>query len=135
MSGFIIPGTPKEYYEESHVDGDVINYKANRSVIRNYAQGLHEYHSSLIQGGGDIYTSSLDEHEKFNDFIAKEPIDAQVEILNVLAQETDAITNRVNDRAAALNQEAAQNEETAHNIGALIAGVVVFIIILAFIFK
>lgn len=133
MSGFIIPGTPKEYYTENHHDDGVISYKANRQVIRNYAQNLNDYHMALIQDGGDIYTSSIDENDKFFDFIAGEPIDARVEMINVLVQETDAITKRVIDKTEALNQEAAQKEETARNIGAFIAGIIVFIAVLVFI--
>lgn len=62
-------------------------------------------------------------------------MDAQVEILNTLTQETEAITNRVNDNTAAIYQEAAINEEKAKYTGEIIGAIVLFVIFMLFLFN
>ncbi|AXO20122.1 hypothetical protein V6N22_003570 [Providencia stuartii] len=135
MSEFTIKGAPSDYYTEHTGEDGITRYSANRQMIRNYAQGLHEHQVALIQSGGDIYTSSLDESDRFNLFISNEPLDAQMEILNTLTQETEAITNRVNDNTAAIYQEAAINEEKAKYTGEIIGAIVLFVIFMLFIFN
>lgn len=135
MSDFIIPGLPTDYYHELKEPDGMIRYLADRPMIRGYAQGLQEYHSSLMASGGDIYTSSLDESDKFNEFIRGEPLGAQAEIYNVLAQETEAIANKLNDQTAALYEKAAKTEANANYTGQIIGGIVLFFIVLAFLFN
>ncbi|MBI0429668.1 hypothetical protein [Pectobacterium parmentieri] len=135
MSNFVIIGSPADYYHELKEDDGTTRYIADRPMIRRYAQELHEYHTDLISGGGDIYTSSLDESDKFKNFIRSEPLDAQIEIFNVLAEEAEAIASKVNDQTNDIYNEAAKKEADANYAGQIIGGIVLFFVVLLFLFN
>lgn len=133
MSDFEIPGKPKDYYLELKESDGTLRYLADRKTIRIYAQELQSYQYNLAKSGGDIYTSSLDESDRFHEFIRSEPLDAQAEIYTILAQETNAIANKINDQTVAIIGQEAKKEAEANYIGQIIGGIVLFFILMAFI--
>jgi len=132
VKNFVIPGSPKDYYVAMNGDGGVVEYSALRGKIRQLVEIYNSCIREIINEGGNHYTASLDMTDIVNDFMSKEPPEAQVAFLNVFSQEMNAATSETIDKTNRLNAETAKREAGAMQAGQWIGAIILFFVILAF---
>ncbi len=132
MKQFLIPGSPKDYYVALKNDIGIVEYSALRGKVRQLVEIYSECIKEVIASGGNPHTASLDMSDVLNDFMAKEPPEAQTAFYTMYSQEMDAATSTTLDNTNKLITETAKSEANLMQIGQWIGALVIFLVVLAF---
>lgn len=132
MKNFLIPGSPKDYYVAINNDDGIVKYSAQRGKVRQLIGIYGDCIKEVIAAGGNPHTAALDMSDTLNDFMSKEPIEAQTSFYNMYAQEMDAATSTTVDNTNKLNADTAKSENNMMKIGQWVGALIVFLVFLAF---
>ncbi len=128
-----IPGTVEDYYKEIDIQGGGRRYAANRERLRAVVSLINMEIKSVIASGGNPHTASLDLSDQFNNFISSAPIDAQVEMSQMYAQEMNAAARAIDDETNKINNKILEKEQAAHSIGQWVgAGILLIFLLIIF---
>lgn len=133
MDELVIPGTGQSYYAVVSVTDGTVRYKASRAKIRLLVDMMNGRLQQAIDKGEDHYRLSLDDNDTLQEFFENEPAEAYVEVINMVAEEMEALASRTIDKTNSTLAEAEQIEKESNSIGqifAAIVGVLIFIFII-----
>ena len=85
--------------------GVKISYPFNRKEIRELVNARQQIIIDRAVNGLTVYQTSLDANDEVDAFIADWSEADQVDILNLLTEETIALTNSMNDKINAINTQ------------------------------
>lgn len=85
--------------------GVKISYPFNRKEIRELVNARQQIIIDRAVNGLTVYQTSLDANDEVDAFIADWSEEDQVDILNLLTEETIALTNSMNDKINAINTQ------------------------------
>ncbi|HBN5548782.1 MULTISPECIES: hypothetical protein [Proteus] len=114
---------PNELYQVIENKDGVVTYFANRDRIRDLIADKEKQTILAESQGIDRMMFNNDYMDKFNLLIVNEPVEAQANIYEVLAQELEIITNRINKETESIIQETEKMNKNAENIGKVIGAV------------
>ncbi|HHZ6761357.1 TPA: hypothetical protein ACWL5A_000026 [Proteus mirabilis] len=114
---------PNELYQVIENKDGVVTYFANRDRIRDLIADKEKQTILAESQGIDRMMFNNDYMDKFNLLIVNEPVEAQANIYEVLAQELEIITNRINKETESIIQETEKTNKNAENIGKVIGAV------------
>ncbi|HEJ0301513.1 TPA: hypothetical protein SLP40_000849 [Proteus mirabilis] len=114
---------PNELYQVIENKDGVVTYFVNRDRIRDLIADKEKQTILAESQGIDGMMFNNDYMDKFNLLIVNEPVEAQANIYEVLAQELEIITNRINKETESIIQETEKMNKNAENIGKVIGAV------------
>ncbi|MER1734077.1 hypothetical protein [Proteus mirabilis] len=114
---------PNELYQVIENKDGVVTYFANRDRIRDLIADKEKQTILAESQGIDRMMFNNDYMDKFNLLVVNEPVEAQANIYEVLAQELEIITNRINKETESIIQETEKMNKNAENIGKVIGAV------------
>lgn len=104
-----------------------------RPIAREKAAWFSNELDKVAQGEGNVHRASIDLSDELDEFAASLLDDEREMFYSLYAEELEANTAEINQKADTLFAEAAASEANTQAIGAVV-GFVVFIIVLLFVF-
>lgn len=121
----------KVYTQEGSLFGVFITKPFKRNDIRALVKARHELMVQTAKNGKTLYEASLDLQDQAEAFISTWSIEDQIAFNNLSAEETNALTSKINDDTSKVLIDAANDSMAFQWLIAGIAIIVIFVFVVS----